>query len=473
MYICFEDTLTADDVKRHIAHSLKVPPGSSQLDVRLHFSPSRVGRAENMLCLTLFDPGGFRGAGHRGGDTHEVHVSAARATPGYRPGPLPPGLWTVEIDTHMIGPGAPCRYQLDVAIADGADGSTESTHSESAPSTVSPIANVARPGAGWYRGDLHTHTVHSDGDWDVAGLVEAARAHGLDFVALTDHNTVTGLPEMDRASSADLLTIAGVELTTFWGHALCLGTRRWVDWRTRKDGRTMPDVVREASKNGHLFVISHPCSIGDPICTGCDWRYPDVMPGPARIVEVWNGPWGGENNHERALVLWYEWLNQGYRMVATGGSDAHAAAHYPGWLVNNVVRADALSEEEILGAIESGHLYLSVGPHLTLTAHDGQDHQAMMGDALPAGKVTMTVEWDGCPAGALMRIVADGEPLREWRAGSRGERIWSLAAGQARWYVAEMRDGDGQMLALTNPIFFSREMAEFGSTGAEAAAGRR
>jgi hypothetical protein len=143
-------------------------------------------------------------------------------------------------------------------------------------------------------------------------------------------------------------------------------------------------------------------------------------------------------------------------MVATGGSDAHAPAHYPGWLVNNVVHADALSEEAVLGAIESGHLYLSVGPHLALTAQDGQDHQAMMGDALPAGDATMTLEWDGCPAGALLRIVADGEPLREWRAGARGTHSWSLAAGQARWCVAEMRDEDGRMLALTNPIFFSR-----------------
>jgi hypothetical protein len=290
----------------------------------------------------------------------------------------------------------------------------------------------------------------------VAGLVETARECGLDFVALTDHNTVTGLPEMDRACSADLLTIAGMELTTFWGHALCLGTRRWVDWRMRRNGRTMSDVVREAAGNGHLFVISHPCSIGDPVCTGCDWRYPDVMPGEARIVEVWNGPWGGENNHKRALALWYEWLNQGYRMVATGGSDAHAPDHYPVWLVNNVVHADALSEGAILGAIESGHLYLSKGPHLVLTGRDEQDQPVMMGDVLPAGDATLAVEWDGCPAGALVRIVADGEPLREWRAGAGGRRTWRLAADQAHWCVVEMRDEGGEMLALTNPIFFSR-----------------
>jgi hypothetical protein len=37
-----------------------------------------------------------------------------------------------------------------------------------------------------------------------------------------------------------------------------------------------------------------------------------------------------------------------------------------------------------------------------------------------------------------------------------GRHTWRLTADQARWCVVEMRDEDGQMLALTNPIFFSR-----------------
>ena len=47
------------------------------------------------------------------------------------------------------------------------------------------------PGPGWYRGDLHGHTLHSDGDWDVPDLVAAARHNQFDFVTLTDHNTLS------------------------------------------------------------------------------------------------------------------------------------------------------------------------------------------------------------------------------------------------------------------------------------------
>ncbi|MEA5116577.1 MAG: PHP domain-containing protein, partial [Propionicimonas sp.] len=41
--------------------------------------------------------------------------------------------------------------------------------------------------------DLHTHSRVSDGTEAPAGRVQAARAAGLDVVALTDHDTFDGL----------------------------------------------------------------------------------------------------------------------------------------------------------------------------------------------------------------------------------------------------------------------------------------
>ena len=42
--------------------------------------------------------------------------------------------------------------------------------------------------------DLHTHTVHSDGSYTPCELVREAKEKNL-IIALTDHNTVSGLPE--------------------------------------------------------------------------------------------------------------------------------------------------------------------------------------------------------------------------------------------------------------------------------------
>ena len=62
--------------------------------------------------------------------------------------------------------------------------------------------------------DLHTHTNHSDGSFTPAELVQLAKEKNL-IVALTDHNTATGLADfMREAERQGVTAIAGTELST-------------------------------------------------------------------------------------------------------------------------------------------------------------------------------------------------------------------------------------------------------------------
>lgn len=62
--------------------------------------------------------------------------------------------------------------------------------------------------------DLHAHTSHSDGTDTPAGLVDAAVAAGLDVVALTDHDVMTGWAEAGaRAEEVGLTVVPGVEIS--------------------------------------------------------------------------------------------------------------------------------------------------------------------------------------------------------------------------------------------------------------------
>jgi hypothetical protein len=260
---------------------------------------------------------------------------------------------------------------------------------------------------------------------------------------------------MEALATPDLLTCAGIELTTFWGHALCLGTRQWVDWRVRPGSGDMARLAAATEADGGLFVISHPQAVGDdPACTGCVWRYGDMMPGNARLVEVWNGPWGGDSNNEAALALWYDWLNQGLRLVATAGSDTHSPRDYAARPGFNVVYAEALSEAALLQALRAGRLYLSAGPLLTFEARGAGGERWPVGDAA-VGPVTLALEWSGCPAGAQMRLLANGRLLDQRPAGERGKHEWDMAPEQASWVLVEVRAEDGGLLAVTNPIFFT------------------
>ena len=63
--------------------------------------------------------------------------------------------------------------------------------------------------------DLHTHSVFSDGTWTPEELVEEAERIGLAAIALTDHNTVAGLPRFLRAAQGKAVeAVPGVEFST-------------------------------------------------------------------------------------------------------------------------------------------------------------------------------------------------------------------------------------------------------------------
>ena len=63
--------------------------------------------------------------------------------------------------------------------------------------------------------DLHTHSVFSDGTWTPEELVAEAERQGLSAIALTDHNTVAGLPRFLKAARGKSVeAVPGVEFST-------------------------------------------------------------------------------------------------------------------------------------------------------------------------------------------------------------------------------------------------------------------
>ncbi len=67
--------------------------------------------------------------------------------------------------------------------------------------------------------DLHSHTNHSDGLLSVEALLTRALSVKLDVLAITDHDTVSALPEAQRwltDNQAPLTLIPGVEISTAW-----------------------------------------------------------------------------------------------------------------------------------------------------------------------------------------------------------------------------------------------------------------
>ena len=67
---------------------------------------------------------------------------------------------------------------------------------------------------GGRRIDLHAHTTYSDGALTPAALVQHARDRNLAAVAITDHDSVQGIPEAFEAAGATLEVVPGIEIST-------------------------------------------------------------------------------------------------------------------------------------------------------------------------------------------------------------------------------------------------------------------
>ena len=447
----FTAVLTHQNMKQHLPFPLQLPAGVRRLSIRLDYAPARVEATNNLLTLTVLDPHGFRGAAHRHAPGETIQIGEESASPGFIPGPLPAGEWTVRVDTHLIMPGAEVKMELQAEWTDDQADAGRPPAGQAAPAA----ARQGR-GPGWYLGDFHTHTFHSDGHWEAAGLIAYAQEKQFDFITLSDHNTVSGLAELERLCPDGLLPIFASELTTFWGHALALGLREWVDWRIQPGRREIAHIAAEVEARGGLFVIAHPEAIGDPYCTGCKWVYPEMRPGAARVVEVWNSAWISDSFNEAGLALAYQWLNSGLRLALTAGTDCHGPqAPGPGHGYNRVY-AEELSQAAILKAVRQGRVVLSSGPELNLTAQAG-GRRLMVGDAWPtrAGEsIEISAAWDDCPAGSTLELVVDGVTRATGRGAASAR--WELPGGATGWALAALRGPQDELLALTNPIYFNQ-----------------
>lgn len=463
-----------------------IADGTSRITVQYTFTPGSQEnpQARNVVDLGLFDPRGhefltaqgFRG--WSGSSRSTVTLTPTEATPGYLPGPLYPGTWHVLLGLYKIAPEG-CDVTVEITAdgshpvgalhpADGIHPMEESQAIAPLPSrTIEPFGTV-KTGPAWYRGDLHCHTHHSDATGTVADLAAVARAQGLDFVAITDHNTLSYLPELARHSAPDLLLIPGIEISTYRGHANVWGLREWVDFRATRDDdmRRIRERVRE---------LGLPFSINHPKYNGPEWEFETTV--EADAVEGWQAPWWFSNYE--SLAFWNRLLRQGQRIALVGGSDKHQKP-FDGTLTpyelgtpTTWVYASNLSERTILDGIGRGHVFVSQGPPgplVELTAR-AVGQTAMMGDELcvPAGAEVVLecriVGGASCAeqGGALRVIHKNGEaqrmPIRSddfahaWRITAEMDDYWRIEVIEPTHVPLDKDPVALWAFALSNPIY--------------------
>lgn len=440
----------------HEMLAFTVPPGVQRMNVTLE-SP---GFAKGMyLTVGMFDPERYRGEGRS-----VFTLSAVDATGPYLLGPIISGVWHIAIGYNYVAPGLKGEFTVKIHLSRQLD-----------PETY-PVLNKT---AGWYKGDLHSHTGRTDAmcksqsgtnvPCPPSQLLAAAASQGLDFLAVTDHNSQATFNEMqqDQLYYDKMLLIAGEEVTTVKGHANVWGTEGFLDYRVAGNGFTANDLFDQAHTLHALVSINHAYWPWDGHCPGCGWAW-DTDFSKVDAIEIING-YNEQGSWFKpppgnGIPFWEAQLAKGLRPTGVGGGDEHRAGeqlalHDGVGIPTTVVYARELSQPAVLEGIKAGHVYVMVGgPDGTPLYLNAEG--AMMGDAIVAssGKSVTFKLTTRSVTGAKLRLLVDGKDVGELPQmqlqgrDSTCSYDWK-SDGKRHWVRAELDDLQGDSMTLTNPIY--------------------
>ena len=219
----------------------------------------------------------------------------------------------------------------------------------------------------WYRGNLHTHTINSDGDSPPYDVMAWYKRNGYQFLAITDHNTFTDPALFDTNPNDNFLLIGAEEVTNpMTVHVNAIGVKRAIP---AQKGETVTAILQASidaiRAEGGIPLINHP---------NFRWAFTAKEMLPLRgvgLLEIASGhPLvntdgdGVTPSHEQ---MWDQLLSAGMRIFGVAVDDVHnyreefsidRANPGRGWVV---VRATALTREAILAGLNGGEFYASTG----------------------------------------------------------------------------------------------------------------
>ena len=156
-------------------------------------------------------------------------------------------------------------------------------------------------------GDMHTHTIYSDGSATPAGMLAESHYAGLDFLMFSDHNRMDVRYYMDEIAKKSFCGFdysCGLE-ATFHNlfHLNIFPLNRNIDLNCH-----YWEIYRQADAQGALIQLNHPLSTSNAFR---ELWYGDFR--DSRIAAV-----------ERNISRFDIWQKQNIRMNVTGGTDTHS-----------------------------------------------------------------------------------------------------------------------------------------------------
>jgi len=328
-------------------------------------------------------------------------------------------------------------------------------------------------GYGDFTGVIHIHTRYSDGGGTFEDIARVANQQRLDYLVVTDHNTLKPLRDGKQGWHGMTLVLVGEEISTRGGHLLALNVREDISQRQPTQA-----IIDEVNRQGGLGFIAHPYFKKR---RWTDWTVRGVVG-----VEGYNVAHDSLDENRLRIALWSvavpadplflsmldrpydplakwdELLRQHGKVVGIGASDAHEVRVLglkiaPYELMFKLVRTHVLiptgvafSPPAFYEALRQGHAYFSIdlvtdATGFTFMADDATQVLGIMGDEvalIPGLQLTALL-----PAPAQLVLMKDGRSL----ATAVG-RVWHVPVTEPGIYRFEA-SRQGKPWIFSNPIY--------------------
>lgn len=221
----------------------------------------------------------------------------------------------------------------------------------------------------WYKGNLHTHTTVSDGRRTPEEVIRLYREKGYDFLAITDHWHTS----KNRVTEDGMLLLSGCEFNVgerdvLWGiyHLVGIGF-------TEEPNLTFAPylepqkIIDEIHRCGGLVNLAHPAWSLNTLEQISPLQGIDM-------TEIFNSvsdtPWNARPYSGLFVDIM---ASRGRRFPCIAADDAH---FYNGDETRSyiMVKADSLTRESILAAVQAGDFFATQGPSLQVEIGDGEVH---------------------------------------------------------------------------------------------------
>lgn len=306
-----------------------------------------------------------------------------------------------------------------------------------------------------YVGNLHIHSLYSDGGGSVEEIAGSAAKAGLDFICLNDHDFSTDdLHLNEEGFYENLLVLMGLEIGERHNHYLAFDLKEMIN----SDGLGPQEIIDEVNRQGGFGFLAHPFEKGMPFLhKSVAYTWDDWSVRGYQGVCIWNftSRWKERIRtaihglffltfksralkapSRKTLVFWDQ-LCKKSRAPAIGGSDAHGAFFKWGrfrfkplsydylfktinvhiLLNRRMPKEFAEAKREVYSALREGRLFIAhdklsaaAGFKFYFISEDGSD--LMMGeeDDFQAGEIVVEL-----PEKGEIRLIRNGRLIRKWR----------------------------------------------------------